>query len=434
MLLSQFFLPTIKEDPKEASVASHKFLLRSGMIRQVTAGIYNWLPLGLSVLKKVENIVREEMNNAGAVEILMPCIQPIDLWRKSGRFGAEGDLSAEMLKIKDRHENDLTFAPTAEEVIADLFKNSVQSYKELPKNLYQISWKFRDEIRPRFGLMRGREFLMKDAYSFDIDEASAIATYEKMLVAYAKAYRRMGLVAIPVAADTGSIGGKYSHEFHVMADTGESTIFFEKGLIDYLNSDEISLEGFQKFYANEKDKHDPKNLNVPESDIDSRKGIEVGHIFYLGDKYSKSMEVQIQDRDGRLFYPQMGCYGIGVSRLVAALIEANHDEQGIIWPESVAPFKVGILNLRVGDEACDSAANEVYDLLRAHNIDVLMDDTDASIGQKFSRMDLIGLPWCLSIGPKGLKEGKVELKYRRTGEKHELSLEAAKNMLTKAFS
>lgn len=429
MYLSQYFLPTIKEDPKEAAVASHKLLLRAGMIRQLTSGIYNWLPLGLKVLKKVEQIIREEMNNAGAVEMLMPAMQPISLWEQSGRFGQAGDLSAEMLIITDRHDNKLTFAPTAEEVIVDMFKSNTQSYRDLPKNLYQISWKFRDEIRPRFGLLRGREFLMKDAYSFDLDEPSALKTYENMFLAYLKSFSRMGLTAIPVKADTGAIGGDYSHEFHILTNTGESTIYIEKGLEKYLENTEISLDAFSKFYANEKEKHDPTAIS--EDKLDVKKGIEVGHIFYLGDKYSKSLELALQSKEGGLFNPKMGCYGIGVSRLVAAIIEANHDENGIVWPQSVAPFDAMILNLKPQDDSCTSACQELYDFLIAHGKDPLCDDTEDSIGSKFARADLIGIPWIIAVGPKGLQQGKIEVKKRSNGEKHELSLDAVKAMFGK---
>jgi len=429
MLLSKYFLPVLKEDPKEATIVSHKLMLRAGMIRQLSAGIYTWLPLGLKVLNKIADIIRAEMNNIGAIEILMPCIQPIELWVKSGRYGSGDDLSTEMLKIEDRHGNHLTFAPTAEEVIAEVFNNSVQSYRELPKSLYQIQWKFRDEIRPRFGVMRAREFFMKDAYSFHMDKESALVTYKDMLVAYTRAYARMGLVAIPVKADTGSMGGDYSHEFHVLADTGESQIFYEEGALEYLATGDITLEGFAKFYANEESKHDPANCPITSDKLNARRGIEVGHIFYLGDKYSKSMGVSIQGKDGKFKHPDMGCYGIGVSRLIAAIIEANHDDKGIIWPENVAPFKVGIINLKPGDEACDNMALDLYDALLAHGIDVLSDDTEESAGNKFACMDLIGLPWIVVIGPRSAKEGMAELKQRKTHEKHELSLEAIKQML-----
>lgn len=431
MLLTRYFLPVLKDDPKEATIASHRLMLRAGMIRQLSSGIYNWLPFGLTVLKKIEQIVREEMNNIGGVEILMPCIQPVELWKQSGRYGAEGDLSEQMLKIRDRNDNELTFAPTAEEVVSELFRNCVQSYKDLPKTLYQIQWKFRDEIRPRFGVMRGREFYMKDAYSFHMDQDSALATYKDMLIAYIKAYSRMGLTAVPVKASTGAMGGDYSHEFHVLAETGESKIYYEKDFLDYLNSSDITLDGIAKYYANEEEKHDPKTCNVPAEKLLEKRGIEVGHIFYLGDKYSKLMNVLVQDKDGKLKHIDMGCYGIGVSRLIGAIIEANHDENGIIWPMNVAPFHLGIINLKPSDSLCATLSQDVYDKLRALGMEVLLDDTEDSAGVKFSRMDLIGLPWIMTVGPRGAKENKVELKFRRTGEKHEVSIEAAIAMLTK---
>lgn len=432
MYLSQYYLPTLKEAPKEASVASHILLLRAGMIRQITSGIYSWLPLGLKVLKKVEAIIRAEMNNTGANEVLLPTIQPVDLWEKSGRFGAEGDLSTEMLVFHDRHKNKLTFAPTAEEVITTVAASGIKSYRDLPKNLYQISWKFRDEIRPRFGLMRCREFLMKDAYSFDIDEKSALLAYEKMFIAYLKAFKRMGLKAIPVKADTGSMGGDYSHEFHILANTGESTIYYEDGLEEFLASSDVLMEDFSKYYANEKEKHDPEHCPISEDKLLTKKGIEVGHIFYLGDKYTKAMDMQIQDQTGQLIYPKMGCYGIGVSRLVAAIIEANHDDKGIVWPASISPFEAIILSLKPEDETCASTVSDLYDALCALGKEVLVDDTSDSIGVKFNRAELIGTPWIIAIGPKSLATGVAEVKQRATGEKHELSIEAIKVMFTKS--
>ncbi len=429
MYLTQYFLPLLKDDPKDAVVASHRLMLRAGMIRQLASGLYNWLPLGHKVLKKVEQVIREEMNNAGALEILMPSMQPVDLWKKSGRYGAEGDLSSEMLILTDRNGNELTYCPTAEEVVADLFKSTVQSYKDLPKNLYQISWKFRDEIRPRFGIMRAREFLMKDAYSFDIDEAAALVSYEKMFIAYLKVFKRLGLRAMPVKADTGSMGGDLSHEFHVLAENGESTIFFEEDAERYLDSAEVDIEGFNKFYANEKEKHDPKSCPIPASKLLTKKGIEVGHIFYLGDKYSKSMGINLQDKEGKLFNPKMGCYGIGASRLVAAIIEASNDEKGIIWPVSVSPFDAAIVNLRPGNSICDDMAADLYDAMRSHEKDVLVDDTENSIGHKLSSMEIIGVPWIIIIGPKLAAENMVEVIKRQTGERRELSIEAAKSLL-----
>jgi prolyl-tRNA synthetase len=430
MLLSKLFLPVLKEDPKEAAIVSHRLMLRAGMIRQLASGIYNWLPLGLKVLNKVANIIRQEMDNIGSQEILMPCIQPVDLWIKSGRYGTKDDLGTEMLKITDRHDNKLTFSPTAEEVVAELVGQNLQSYKSLPLSVYQVAWKFRDEIRPRFGVMRGREFLMKDAYTFHMTKECALNSYRDMLNAYIKAYKRMGLTALPVKADTGAMGGDYSHEFHILADTGESEVFYEEDVLEYLsNTDEITLEEFAKFYANEKDKHDPQNCGVPEDKIRSKRGIEVGHIFYLGDKYSKAMGCEVQDKDGKKVNPLMGCYGIGVSRLIGAIIEANHDEKGIIWPQSVAPFEFAIINLKPSDDKCDEVAQELYDFARANNKDVLLDDVQNSVGAKFSTMELIGIPWVIVVGPKGLAAGVVEVRNRKSGEHHEMSLDAVKTII-----
>jgi len=403
-------------------------MLRAGMIRQLTGGIYDWLPLGLRVLKKVENIVREEMNKTGAQELSLPCIQPIELWQRSGRCAGNDSFSAEMLKMKDRADHNLVFTPTAEEAICDLFANNVQSYKELPKNLYQINWKFRDEIRPRFGVMRSREFLMKDGYSFHLTQESVLETYKDMLMAYLASYKRMGLTALPVKADSGAIGGDYSHEFHILADTGESQVFYEEDIMNYLKSDNITLDGLSKFYANEEAKHDPKTCKVPENKLHVKRGIEVGHIFYLGKKYSKMLNVKVQDKNGESIYVEMGTYGIGISRLVGAIIEANHDEKGIIWPKNIAPFFVGIINLKAGDKECDLVCNDLYKDLSKHT-EILYDDMEDNAGSKFAKMDLIGLPWVITIGPRSIKNSTVELKNRMTGEKEEISIEAAKNKL-----
>lgn len=403
MKLSQYLLPIIKENPQEAQIASHRLMLRAGMVRQLGAGIYNWLPLGLNVLTKIEQIVREEMNAIGSLELLMPTMQPAELWQESGRYEAYGK---EMLRIQDRGERQMLFGPTAEEVVTDIFRQSCKSYKDLPKMLYNIQWKFRDEVRPRFGVMRGREFLMKDAYSFDIDEASARETYMKYHGAYLKAFSRMGLKAVPVRANTGPIGGDLSHEFHIVAKTGESALYY---------TDDFS-------YAMADEMHDPKT--APKGFKEAR-GIEVGHIFYFGDKYSKAMNVKVQGKDGQPIVPMMGSYGIGVSRLVGAIIEASHDENGIIWPEPVAPFKVGLINIKPGDEACDKMAGEIYGKLTS----CLYDDREGSAGNKFATMDLIGLPWQVTVGPRGAANGIVELKNRKSGEKQELSLEAALNQI-----
>lgn len=418
MQISKYFLPLLKENPSDASIISHKLMLRAGMIRQVAAGIYTFLPLGMKVLKKIESIVREEMDKSGALEVTMPCIQPVELWEQSGRFGTGDDLSNEMLKMHDRHNNLLVFSPTAEEVICRIFADNTQSYKSLPCNLYQIHWKFRDEIRPRFGLMRGREFLMKDSYSFDTDKECALRTYEKMMKTYFNIFKRIGLKAIPVTADSGSIGGDYSHEFHVLAETGESEIFFSPQLLDQLE-EEFSLDVLRKFYAAAKDKHDPNSCPLNPQQLISKRGIEVGHVFYLGEKYSKSMNVKLQDVSGNLFYPHMGCYGIGISRLMAAIIEASHDENGIIWPEPVAPFAIGIIPL--GEKYLEIALSLEQNLGK-QGIDVLIDDTNDHAGNKFSKMDLLGLPLQIIIGSKALSSGIVDVKTRSNGHKQEIKL------------
>jgi prolyl-tRNA synthetase len=435
MRLSQFFLPLIKENPSEAQIVSHRLMLRAGMIKQQAAGIYSWLPLGLRVLQKVAEIVREEQNRAGAVEILMPTLQLADLWRESGRYDAYGP---EMLRIKDRAERDMLYGPTAEEVVSDIFRAHVKSYKSLPLNLYNIQWKFRDEVRPRFGVMRGREFLMKDAYSFDLDEASARKAYNRMFVAYLNTFARMGLKAVPMRADTGPIGGDLSHEFIILAETGESQVYCHKDLIDmpppgsdvdWRGDLTPHVEARTKLYAATDEKHEPARFEkeVPAEKRLSARGIEVGHIFYFGEKYSKPMNCVVNGQDGKEHVVHGGSYGIGVSRLVGAIIEASHDDAGIVWPESVAPFKVGLINLRVGDAKCDALCEELYAKLSspASGGGVLYDDTDDRAGAKFAAMDLIGLPWQAVIGPKGAEKGIVELKNRKTGEKQEITLESA---------
>jgi prolyl-tRNA synthetase len=401
-------------------------MLRAGMIRQLNAGIYNWLPLGINVLKKIEEIVRQEMNIAGAVEILMPTMQPADLWKESGRYD---DYGKEMLRIKDRHDRDMLFGPTAEEVVTDIFRNNIKSYKDLPLNLYNIQWKFRDEIRPRFGVMRGREFLMKDAYSFDINEEDAKKSYEIMFEAYLKIFKRMQLTAIPVRADNGAIGGDLSHEFQILADTGESEIFYDSRFDELITQNQLCLEHVQKLYAAADEMHDKNNCPVSEDNLRSRRGVEVGHIFNFGTKYTKAMNVTILDNSGKAVFPNMGSYGIGVSRLVAAIIESCHDENGIIWPESVAPFKVGLINIRSNDDGCSKVCDEIYNKLQNLNVEVLYDDTNESSGKKFASMDLIGLPWQLAVGPRTIQNNAIELKNRKTGYKEEISFEAAINKL-----
>jgi len=431
MRLTDFFLPTIKENPKEAQIISHQFMLRAGMIRQSSAGIYSWLPLGLRVLKKIEQIIREEMNLAGCQELLMPTIQPAEIWRESGRYD---DYGKEMLRITDRHDREMLYGPTNEEMITEIVRSTIKSYKDLPKNLYHQQWKFRDEVRPRFGIMRGKEFLMKDAYSFDLNAESAIISYNKMFIAYLKTFSRLGLKAIPMQADTGPIGGDLSHEFLVLAETGESQLFCHKDIlsfdtpgseIDYDSDLQSEVDKWTSLYAATDEKIDTSKHAEIGSNLVSARGIEVGHIFFFGDKYSKSMDAKVTGPDGKDITLQMGSYGIGVSRLVGAIIEASHDADGIIWPETVAPFKVGIINLRVGDNYCDEKCEEIYSSLNIKDVDVLYDNRDESIGIKFADMDLIGLPWQIIVGPRVLKEGKVEIKNRASGIKEILLIDDA---------
>ncbi|WP_375205820.1 proline--tRNA ligase [Hyphococcus sp.] len=432
MRLSRFYLPLLKETPADAQIASHRLMLRAGMIRQEGAGIYAWLPLGFRVLKKIEQIVREEQDRAGAVEMLMPTIQSADLWRESGRYDAYGK---EMLRITDRADREMLFGPTNEEMITEIFRAGVRSYKDLPKMLYHIQWKFRDEIRPRFGIMRGREFLMKDCYSFDVDEEGARKSYNKMFVAYLRTFARMGLKAIPMRADTGPIGGDLSHEFIILADTGESAVFCDQGLIDMdVPAKDIDFDGdlqpvidqFTSLYAATDEMHDETEFSQ-KVDVENRisaRGIEVGHIFFFGEKYSKPMKAVVAGPDGGEVPVQMGSYGVGVSRLLGAIIEAYHDDDGCKWPVPVAPYHVGLVNLRAGDEACDQACEKIYADLEAAGVEVLYDDSPARPGEKFARMDLIGLPYQITIGPRGLQAGEAEVKDRRTGEKSNAALDA----------
>lgn len=439
MRASRFFLPLIKENPTEAQIVSHTLMLRAGMIRQQAAGIYAWLPLGLRVLKNIERIVREEQNRAGALEVLMPTVQSADLWRESGRYDAYGP---EMLRFRDRHDREMLYGPTNEEMITSIFRDNVASYRDLPRNLYHIQWKFRDEVRPRFGLMRGREFLMKDAYSFDLDQAGARHSYNRMFLAYLRTFERLGLKAIPMQADTGPIGGDLSHEFIVMAPTGESEVFFHRNWDQPRGYRDLSfdpddagaldawIKGLITDYAATDEKRDlPREAELGEAVLTGR-GIEVGHIFYFGTKYSEPMNLRVQGPDGTTIIPHMGSYGVGVSRLAAAIIEASHDANGIVWPDAVAPFQVGLINLRVDDAACASAADDLYAKLQAAGLDTYYDDRDERGGAKFAAMDLIGLPWQVTIGPKGIAAGVVEVKRRATGDKQELSLDAALKLLT----
>lgn len=433
MRLSRFFLPVLKETPGEAQIASHRLMLRAGMIRQEAAGIYAWLPLGHRVLKKIEQIVREEQDRAGAVELLMPTLQLADLWRESGRYDAYGP---EMLRIVDRHERDLLYGPTNEEMITEIFRASARSYKDLPKLLYHIQWKFRDERRPRFGVMRGREFLMKDAYSFDLDEAAARRAYNRMFVAYLNTFERLGLKAVPMRADTGPIGGDLSHEFIILAETGESEVFCDSKLVemgapgldvDFDGDLQPLVDQRTALYAATDEMHESARFEAetPAERRVSARGIEVGHIFYFGTKYSEPMNAVVTHPDGQDRPVHMGSYGIGVSRLMGGIIEAHHDENGCIWPESVAPFGVGIINLKAGDAATDAACETAYRALTDAGREPLLDDTSERAGGKFATMDLIGLPYQLVIGPRGLKEGKAEVKIRATGERHELSVDDA---------
>ena len=430
MRLSRYFMPILRDTPKEAEIVSHRLMLRAGMIRQQSAGIYSWLPLGLRVLNKISAVVREEQNRAGAVEILMPTIQSADLWRESGRYDAYGK---EMLRIRDRHDREMLYGPTNEEMVTEIFRSYVKSYKDLPLNLYHIQWKFRDEVRPRFGVMRGREFLMKDAYSFDLDQAGARHAYNRMFTAYLRTFARLGLKAIPMRADTGPIGGDLSHEFIVLASTGESQVFCHRDYLDFetpaADTDFDSVAGLQgivdkwtSLYAATEEMHDETSYGaMPEEARVSARGIEVGHIFYFGTKYSEPMGATVMGPDGKEVPVHMGSYGIGPSRLVAALIEAGHDEAGIVWPDEIAPFDIAILNLKAGDSATDAACGELYQALSARGYDVLLDDTDNRPGGKFATADLIGMPWQIIVGPKGLADGKVELKRRSDGSRELLS-------------
>jgi len=433
MRLSQYFLPTLRDEPKEAEIVSHRLMLRTGMIRQASAGIYSWLPLGHRVLRKIEQIVREEQDRSGAIEMLMPTIQSADIWRESGRYE---DYGKEMLRITDRHDRDMLYGPTNEELITEIFRDSVKSYRDLPRNLYHIQWKFRDEIRPRFGIMRGREFLMKDAYSFDLTEADARKSYNRMFVSYLRTFERMGLKSIPMAADTGPIGGDLSHEFIVLADTGESQVYCDRDLIERSTpGEDIDFDAdltpiindWTGKYAATEEKHDPKRFEAEVSSDNrmSARGIEVGHIFYFGTKYSEPMNCKVQGPDGKLVTVLSGSYGIGVSRLAAAIIEASHDDNGIIWPDSVAPFNVALINLKSGDKETDAACEDLYTKLGKAGIDILYDDTDERAGAKFATMDLLGMPWQIIVGPRGLKQGEVEIKRRASGDRQSVTPEAA---------
>ena len=434
MRLSRYFLPVLKETSAEAQIVSHRLMLRAGMIKQATAGIYSWLPLGYRVLRNIERIVNEEQERAGHIPLLMPTLQSADLWREGGRYEDYGE---EMLRIKDRHGRDMLYGPTNEELITDIFRAHVASYKDLPLTLYHIQWKFRDEVRPRFGVMRGREFLMKDGYNFDIDYPAAMHAYNRHMVSYLRTYERMGLQAIPMRADSGPIGGEDTHEFLVLADTGESEVFYDSAItdlkfgdrqVDYDNWDECAaiVKEWTTPYARTEETHDEAAFNaIPAERRKSSRAIEVGQIFYFGTKYSEPMGATVTNDKGERVPVHMGSHGIGVSRLLGAIIEASHDEKGIIWPEGVTPFPVGIVNLRQGDAEADAACENLYKALSAKGLEPLYDDREERAGAKFATMDLIGLPWRITVGPRGLKNGIVELTSRRTGESEELTPELA---------
>jgi prolyl-tRNA synthetase len=443
MRLSRYFLPVLRENPAEAQIVSHRLMLRAGMIKQNAAGIYSWLPLGFKVLRKIENIVHEEQMRAGHIPMLMPTLQPADLWRESGRYDAYGP---EMLRIRDRQDRDMLYGPTNEEMITDIFRSHVGSYKDLPLTLYHIQWKFRDEMRPRFGVMRGREFLMKDGYNFDLTKEDALHAYNRHLVSYLRTYERMGLQAIPMRADSGPIGGDDTHEFLVLAETGESEVFYDSAVtdltfgnreIDYDDKAQCQsiLEEFTSKYARTDETHDPALFEqIPEERRRTARGIEVGQIFYFGTKYSEPMGATVQGPDGKPTPVHMGSHGIGVSRLVGAIIEASHDDKGIIWPEGVTPFHCGIVNLKQGDGEADAACEKLYAALTKAGLEPFYDDRDERAGGKFATMDLIGLPWRITVGPRGLKNGVVELTSRRTGESEELAPEAAVERVVEIYA
>ncbi len=443
MRLSRYFLPVLKETPAEAQIASHRLMLRAGMIKQASAGIYSWLPLGFKVLRRIERIVHEEQQRAGHIPMLMPTLQAADLWRESGRYDDYGE---EMLRIRDRHDRDMLYGPTNEELITDIFRSHVASYRDLPMTLYHIQWKFRDEVRPRFGVMRGREFYMKDGYNFDIDKDAAVHAYNRHMVSYLRTYERMGLQAIPMRAETGPIGGDLSHEFLVLADTGESEVFYDSAItdlslgdrqVDYDDWDECAgiVQEWTTPYARTDDTHDDSLFNeVPEDRRRTRRGIEVGQIFYFGTKYSEPMGATVQGPDGKAVPVHMGSHGIGVSRLVGAIIEANHDDRGIIWPEGVTPFHVGLVNLKPGDPEADRACEKLYQAIADLGLETLYDDTDERAGGKFATMDLIGLPWRITVGPRGLKHGVVELTCRRTGDNAEMSPDEAVERIAEIYA
>ena len=428
---SKYFLPTLREVPAEATVLSHKLMLRSGLVRQASSGLYNWLPLGLRVLQKIESIVRQEQDRIGAHECLMPTIQSTDLWQQSGRYE---DYGKEMLRIKDRHDRALLYGPTNEEAITSLFAETIKTYKELPQLLYHIQWKFRDEIRPRFGVMRAREFYMKDAYSFDYDQEQGIASYNAMFVSYLRIFQRLGVQAIPMRADTGPIGGDSSHEFVIVAETGESSLYCDSRLLSMRWSSDARDDAKKhaemvslatSHYAVTDEEYDAQEFErrVPAERRVKTRGIEVGHVFFFGDKYSRPLNAYITTSSGKDVAVQMGSYGVGISRLVAAIIEASHDDRGIVWPTSVAPFQVGLLELGSSSAARKAGQTEageedsLYAMLCREGIETLYDDrADVSAGVKFAEMDLLGLPWQVIVGGKNSEHGSVEVKNRKSGK------------------
>ncbi len=443
MRMSRYFLPILKENPADAQIVSHRLMLRAGMIKQAASGIYSWLPLGFQVLRKLENIVHEEQARAGHIAMLMPTLQSADLWRESGRYD---DYGKEMLRITDRHGRDILYGPTNEELITDIFRSAVTSYKDLPKTLYHIQWKFRDEVRPRFGVMRGREFYMKDGYNFDIDKPAAMHAYNRHLVSYLRTYERMGLKAIPMRADSGPIGGDDTHEFLVLADTGESEVFYDSNILDLTLGDrEVDFDNWDQCasimrewttpYARTDETHDEALFNeVPKDRRKVSRGIEVGQIFYFGTKYSNAMNAKVVNADGKQVPVHMGSHGIGVSRLLGAIIEASHDDNGIIWPEGVTPYGVGIVNLKQGDAEADAACEALYKSATALGLDPIYDDRNERAGGKFATMDLIGIPWRITVGPRGLKNGVVELTSRKTGVSEEMTPELALEALAKTYA
>lgn len=422
MKLSNSFFYSSKDAPRDATVLSHQLMLRSNMIAQTASGIYCWLPLGLRVLNKVCDVIRDEHEKAGVIELLMSTIQLSDLWIESGRYDAYGE---ELLRFKDRKEHEMIYGPTNEEQVTDIFRRFVKSYKDLPKILYHIQWKFRDEIRPRFGVMRGREFLMKDAYSFDMTKEDAVSSYDRMFDLYIRIFKRLNLKPLAVRADSGAIGGDMSHEFHILADSGESKLYYDKRVLDCDACD------VRDCYAVSEEKYNKDECPVAEKDLEESRGIEVGHIFYFGDKYTKSMDVTVSDRDGKNITPVMGSYGIGISRLVAAVIEASHDSNGIIWPEEIAPFMVSVINLTPSDTGCRDFSEKLYLELKSKGADVLYDDRDLTAGVKLKDADLVGIPHQILVSKNRLPNGNIEIKDRASGKIEVVSVDSLTNIMGK---